>query len=541
MIGRAPRARASAFESGIVATDGEKSVIESGSGISEIEKPVDRFTRLWEPDVPVPDVFAFLASYPDISIADRLWVLLADQRMRWMRGQPLPLRVYLSAYPEIAERGELIRALVDGERQGRRKSAGRLNETIPDPNPDALHSETPTEAVDPPARQGLAGGEGDVEHTAVPPTGPILVPPGLLRTTKLPGEGNPTGDGEELLFDLDEGHHLRSEAESLRTMLDAVRFTLVRRLGTGGMGVVFEAYDQKRGELVALKTMRRVDASALVRFKQEFRSLADITHPNLVNLYELFAVEDRWFFTMELVEGTDFVNYVRSRRARCRRGCLRETRRLGGDRTEDRDRTEEAREGSSPDSSRSGLPPPSFDEDRLRDATAPASRGCRGPASVGEAAPGHQADERPGDPEGRVVLLDFGLTADLESSGRHRTSDRQIVGTVAPHVAGAGGRAVHHGGQRLVQRRGHALRGDDGPVAVRRAAPGDRSSPSRPAAPITPSELVDGPAGRPGSAVRRVARSESVREANGPPHHRPADRAGSRVRGRRPSRAARCP
>ena len=94
-------------------------------------------------------------------------------------------------------------------------------------------------------------------------------------------------------------------------MLNAVRFTLVRRLGTGGMGVVYEAYDQQRGELVALKTMRRVDPLALVRFKQEFRSLSDITHPNLVNLYELFAVDDRWFFTMELVEGCDFVSYVR--------------------------------------------------------------------------------------------------------------------------------------------------------------------------------------------------------------------------------------
>ena len=96
-------------------------------------------------------------------------------------------------------------------------------------------------------------------------------------------------------------------------MLNAVRFTLVRRLGAGGMGVVYETYDQERGELVALKTMRRVDPTALVRFKQEFRSLSDITHPNLVNLYELFAVEDRWFFTMELVEGCDFVSYVKSR------------------------------------------------------------------------------------------------------------------------------------------------------------------------------------------------------------------------------------
>ena len=97
-------------------------------------------------------------------------------------------------------------------------------------------------------------------------------------------------------------------------MLNAVRFTLVRRLGAGGMGVVYEAYDQQRGELVALKTMKRVNPVALVRFKQEFRSLSDITHLNLVNLYELFAVHDRWFFTMELVEGSNFLGFVRGRR-----------------------------------------------------------------------------------------------------------------------------------------------------------------------------------------------------------------------------------
>ena len=79
------------------------------------------------------------------------------------------------------------------------------------------------------------------------------------------------------------------------------------------MGVVFEAYDEERGELVALKTMRRVDPGSLVRFKQEFRALCDITHPNLVNLYQLFAVEDRWFFTMELVDGCDYLTHVGNR------------------------------------------------------------------------------------------------------------------------------------------------------------------------------------------------------------------------------------
>jgi serine/threonine protein kinase len=93
------------------------------------------------------------------------------------------------------------------------------------------------------------------------------------------------------------------------------RFELLEKLGEGGMGVVYRARDRELQSEVALKTLARLDlegdADALLRFKNEFRSLADLHHPNLVSLGELFEHDGEWFFTMELVDGEDFVSHVR--------------------------------------------------------------------------------------------------------------------------------------------------------------------------------------------------------------------------------------
>jgi eukaryotic-like serine/threonine-protein kinase len=88
------------------------------------------------------------------------------------------------------------------------------------------------------------------------------------------------------------------------------RFRLRRRLGDGGFGVVYEAEDLRDGGTVALKLLRRAEPTWLYRFKREFRALQGIAHPNLVVLDELFGDDDRWYFTMELVEGVDFVEYA---------------------------------------------------------------------------------------------------------------------------------------------------------------------------------------------------------------------------------------
>ncbi|MBW2271508.1 MAG: protein kinase, partial [Deltaproteobacteria bacterium] len=89
------------------------------------------------------------------------------------------------------------------------------------------------------------------------------------------------------------------------------RYQVLRCLGGGAAGDVYEVFDRERGTRVALKTLRQVDGAALYRFKREFRALAGVDHPNLVSLYELFAESDEWFFTMEYVDGTDLLSYVR--------------------------------------------------------------------------------------------------------------------------------------------------------------------------------------------------------------------------------------
>jgi eukaryotic-like serine/threonine-protein kinase len=91
------------------------------------------------------------------------------------------------------------------------------------------------------------------------------------------------------------------------------RYKVLRSLGRGGMGEVFAATDLELDRRVALKTIRlgADRAQAMYRFKQEFRSLADLQHPNLIKLYDLVSDGRTWLFTMELVEGFNFLQYVR--------------------------------------------------------------------------------------------------------------------------------------------------------------------------------------------------------------------------------------
>ena len=184
------------------------------------------------------------------------------------------------------------------------------------------------------------------------------------------------------------------------------RFRLLRRIGAGGMGVVYEAEDKRSRARVALKTLKVADAASIYRFKNEFRSLADVVHPNLVALHDLFADASGLFFTMELIEGVDFLRYVTGgdlTTPQTRVDPLAET-------THDTDREpsavvvatgREAAPTTAPDVPVAApTTRPRCDYDRLRLALRTArSRDHR--AALGrEAAPGHQAVERDGDGRG---------------------------------------------------------------------------------------------------------------------------------------------
>ncbi|HEY8039107.1 MAG TPA: AAA family ATPase [Polyangiaceae bacterium] len=211
------------------------------------------------------------------------------------------------------------------------------------------------------------------------------------------------------------------------------RFEVVRRIGEGGMGVVYEAIDVERDERVALKTILHHDADTIARVKHEFRSLQDIHHPNLVSLRELVADADDVFFTMDLVDGVDLMTWVRGPRRRAPVSTSPTAVDLRPPGLEpDTEVDPLGLRGDDPPVSdvkaRGGREPGAFDEARLRDAFRQIALGLAALHAAGKV----HRDVKPSNvrvtPEGRVVLLDFGLVFEVDA---RQLTDGNVVGTPA--------------------------------------------------------------------------------------------------------------
>ncbi|HEY6546603.1 MAG TPA: serine/threonine-protein kinase, partial [Vicinamibacteria bacterium] len=96
----------------------------------------------------------------------------------------------------------------------------------------------------------------------------------------------------------------------------AGRYEILREIGSGGMGRVFEAYDRALKERVAVKVLKSApDEESRSRFLNEVKLARKIRHRNVVGLHEYGEEGDVPYFSMEFVEGEDLRHLIRARTA----------------------------------------------------------------------------------------------------------------------------------------------------------------------------------------------------------------------------------
>ena len=91
------------------------------------------------------------------------------------------------------------------------------------------------------------------------------------------------------------------------------RYEILEKIGSGGMSEVYKAKCHKLNRLVAIKVLKSEftsDATFVSKFKMEAQAAAGLSHPNIVNIYDVVDEGDIHFIVMELVEGITLKSYI---------------------------------------------------------------------------------------------------------------------------------------------------------------------------------------------------------------------------------------
>jgi eukaryotic-like serine/threonine-protein kinase len=121
----------------------------------------------------------------------------------------------------------------------------------------------------------------------------------------------PRADEDPRVKDLVRARLFRNKAKPVKIG----RFTVLGRLGEGGMGIVYTAYDDQLDRKVAVKVLRgeatRQDQLGRTRLLREAQAMARLSHPNIVTVHEVGALDDQVFVAMEFVRGQSLDGWLR--------------------------------------------------------------------------------------------------------------------------------------------------------------------------------------------------------------------------------------
>ena len=100
-------------------------------------------------------------------------------------------------------------------------------------------------------------------------------------------------------------------------MILGKRYEILERIGSGGMSDVYKANDYKLNRYVAVKVLKsefNSDKNFVQKFRSEAQSAACLTHPNIVNVFDVGETEDLHYIVMELVEGITLKKYIEKKK-----------------------------------------------------------------------------------------------------------------------------------------------------------------------------------------------------------------------------------
>lgn len=231
------------------------------------DRAVRRLLKIWR-DGSRPDVAEFLESEGPLEPGELMAVLRADQRKRWRMGDRVFAEDYFDRFPAVAADPDLALDLIYGEYL--------LREEAGEP---VVAEEFCTRF---PAHETLIRLQVAFH---------VTLGPDDVASTRV---GNPDSSiGEELP--------------------DLPGYSVIGVLGSGGMGIVYDARQLALNRRVALKMVlrsAREDPSRLSRFYMEARTAASLHHPNIVEIYEIGEHEGRPYLSLERVEGPDLAHEI---------------------------------------------------------------------------------------------------------------------------------------------------------------------------------------------------------------------------------------